>query len=225
MGNATRTEQRSTFNPDMELQDFQVCDRDLTDALCREYQRAEALAVDTETMGLIYQRDRLCLVQLCDPKGRVTVIRIAKGQTDAPNLKQLLEAANVLKVFHFARFDLATLQQHLGIQVTPVFCTKIASKLARTYTNRHGLKELVLELEQVELDKTAQSSDWGNAANLSDEQLRYAANDVRYLLSAHQKLIDMLQREERWELAQQCFQALPVIVSLDLLLYKDIFEH
>ena len=225
MGNATRTEQRSTFNPDMELQDFQVCDRDLTDALCREYQRAEALAVDTETMGLIYQRDRLCLVQLCDPKGRVTVIRIAKGQTDAPNLKQLLEAANVLKVFHFARFDLATLQQHLGIQVTPVFCTKIASKLARTYTNRHGLKELVLELEQVELDKTAQSSDWGNAANLSDEQLRYAANDVRYLLSAQQKLIDMLQREERWELAQQCFQALPVIVSLDLLLYKDIFEH
>ncbi|HEY9612261.1 ribonuclease D [Allocoleopsis sp.] len=201
------------------------CDRDLTDALCREYQRAEALAVDTETMGLIYQRDRLCLVQLCDPKGRVTVIRIAKGQTDAPNLKQLLEAANVLKVFHFARFDLATLQQHLGIQVTPVFCTKIASKLARTYTNRHGLKELVLELEQVELDKTAQSSDWGNAANLSDEQLRYAANDVRYLLSAQQKLIDMLQREERWELAQQCFQALPVIVSLDLLLYKDIFEH
>jgi ribonuclease D len=225
MGNATRTEQRSTFNPDMELQDFQVCDRDLTDALCREYQRAEALAVDTETMGLIYQRDRLCLVQLCDPKGRVTVIRIAKGQTDAPNLKQLLEAANVLKVFHFARFDLATLQQHLGIQVTPVFCTKIASKLARTYTNRHGLKELVLELEQVELDKTAQSSDWGNAANLSDEQLRYAANDVRYLLSARQKLIDMLQREERWELAQQCFKALPVIVSLDLLLYKDIFEH
>ena len=209
----------------MELEDFQVCERDLPDALCREYLQAEAIAVDTETMGLIYQRDRLCLVQLCDPKGRVTVIRIAKGQTDAPNLKQLLEAANVLKVFHFARFDLATLQQHLGIQVTPVFCTKIASKLARTYTNRHGLKELVQELEQVELDKTAQSSDWGNAANLSDEQLRYAANDVRYLLSVQQKLIDMLQREERWELAQQCFKALPVIVTLDLLLYKDIFEH
>jgi len=209
----------------MELTDFQVCDRDLPDSLCREYLTAEAIAVDTETMGLIYQRDRLCLVQLCDPKGRVTVIRIAKGQTDAPNLKQLLEAANVLKVFHFARFDLATLQQHLGIQVTPVFCTKIASKLARTYTNRHGLKELVLELEQVELDKTAQSSDWGNAANLSEQQLRYAANDVRYLLSVQQKLIDMLQREERWELAQQCFKALSVIVTLDLLLYKDIFEH
>ena len=209
----------------MELKDFQVCDRDLPDALCQEYLAAEALAVDTETMGLIYQRDRLCLVQLCDPKGRVTAVRIAKGQTEAPNLKQLLEAANILKVFHFARFDVAMLRQNLGIQVTPVFCTKIASKLARTYTNRHGLKELVLELEKVELDKTSQSSDWGNAANLSDEQLDYAANDVRYLLSVRQKLITMLQREERWELAQQCFETLSVIVDLDLLHYKDIFEH
>jgi ribonuclease D len=209
----------------MELEDFQVCDRDLPSSLCQEYMAAEAIAVDTETMGLIYQRDRLCLVQLCDPKGRVAVVRIAKGQTDAPNLKQLLEAPNVLKVFHFARFDVAMLRQNLGIQVTPVFCTKIASKLARTYTSRHGLKELVLELEQVELDKTAQTSDWGNAANLSDEQLRYAANDVRYLLSVRQKLITMLKREERWELAQKCFEALSVIVSLDLLHYKDIFEH
>ena len=209
----------------MELKDFQVCDRDLPDALCQEYLAADAIAVDTETMGLIYQRDRLCLVQLCDPKGRVTAVRIAKGQTEAPNLKQLLEAAKVLKVFHFARFDVAMLRQNLGIQVTPVFCTKIASKLARTYTNRHGLKELVLELEKVELDKSSQSSDWGNAANLSDEQLDYAANDVRYLLSVRQKLITMLQREERWELAQQCFETLSVIVDLDLLHYKDIFEH
>ncbi len=209
----------------MELQEFQVCERDIPDALCREYLAAEVIAVDTETMGLIYQRDRLCLVQLCDPKGRVTAVRIAKGQTDAPNLKQLLEAPNVLKVFHFARFDIAMLQQNLGIQVTPVFCTKIASKLARTYTNRHGLKDLVQELERVELDKSAQSSDWGNAANLSDEQLRYAANDVRYLVSVRQKLIEMLKREERWELAQRCFEALPVIVALDLLQYRDIFEH
>jgi ribonuclease D len=210
---------------DMELEDFQVFDRDLPDAVCQAYLAAEAIAVDTETMGLIYQRDRLCLVQLCDPKGRVSAVRIAKGQTDAPNLKQLMEATNVLKVFHFARFDLAMLRQNLGIQVKPVFCTKIASKLARTYTNRHGLKELVLELEQVELDKTAQSSDWGNAANLSDEQLRYAANDVRYLLSVHQKLITMLKREDRWELAQQCFEGLQVMVTLDLFCYKDIFEH
>jgi ribonuclease D len=209
----------------IELEDFQVCDGDLPDALCQQYLAAEALAVDTETMGLIYQRDRLCLVQLCDPNGRVSAIRIAKGQTDAPNLKQLMEAPNVLKVFHFARFDVAMLRQNLGIQVTPIFCTKIASKLARTYTNRHGLKELVLELEQVELDKTSQSSDWGNAANLSNEQLRYAANDVRYLLSVRQKLMAMLEREGRWEVAQQCFEALQVVVTLDLLHYKDIFEH
>ncbi len=209
----------------MKLENFQVCDGDLSDAIYREYLESEAIAVDTETMGLIYQRDRLCLVQLCDHKGRVTVIRIANGQTDAPYLKQLLEADNILKVFHFARFDVAMLQQNLGIQVTPIFCTKIASKLARTYTNRHGLKELVLELERVELDKSSQSSDWGNVASLSDEQLDYAANDVRYLLSVQHKLIAMLQRENRWEVAQQCFAALQVIVTLDLLHYKDIFEH
>lgn len=209
----------------MEFTDFQICDRDLTDTILSEYASAEAIAVDTETMGLLPWRDRLCLVQLCEPQGRVTVIRIVKGQTDAPNLKQLLEAANVLKVFHFARFDVATLRYHLGIQITPIFCTKIASKLARTYTNRHGLKDLIQELEQVELDKSAQSSDWGNAANLSDKQLSYAANDVRYLLSAKQKLTEMLQREERWELAQASFQCLPTIVSLDLLQFKDLFEH
>lgn len=207
------------------MEDFQVLDGDLTDAIFREYLESEAIAVDTETMGLIYQRDRLCLVQLCDPQGRVTVVRIAHGQTDAPFLKQLLEASNVLKVFHFARFDVAMLQQNLDIKVAPIFCTKIASKLARTYTNRHGLKELVLELERVELDKSSQSSDWGNAANLSDEQLNYAANDVRYLLSIRHKLIAMLQREERWDVAQQCFATLQVIVTLDLLHYKDIFEH
>jgi ribonuclease D len=209
----------------MELEDFQVCDRDLSDAVLSQYLSAEAIAVDTETMGLLPQRDRLCLVQLCDAKGRVTAVRIAKGQTEAKNLKQLLEASNVLKVFHFARFDIATLRYHLEIQVTPIFCTKIASKLARTYTNRHGLKDVVQELEQVELDKSAQSSDWGNAANLSEEQLRYAANDVRYLLSVRQKLIEMLKREERWEIAQACFQCLPTIVSLDLLQFKDLFEH
>lgn len=209
----------------MELADFQVCDRDLSDAVLSDYMNSTAIAVDTETMGLLPHRDRLCLVQLCDNKDKVTVIRIAKGQTEADNLKQLLQAANIIKVFHFARFDLATLQYHLGIQVKPVFCTKIASKLARTYTNRHGLKDVVQELEGVELDKTAQSSDWGNAANLSERQLRYAANDVRYLLSIRQKLIEMLKREERWELAQASFEFLPTIVSLDLLQFKELFEH
>jgi ribonuclease D len=209
----------------MTLTEFQVCDRDISDEILAGYLESDALAVDTETMGLLPMRDRLCVVQLCDPQGRVTVLRIQQGQTEAPNLKQLLEAEQVLKAFHFARFDLATIRYHLKIQVNPVFCTKIASKLARTYTPRHGLKDVVLELERVELDKTAQSSDWGNAANLSDEQLRYAANDVRYLLSIQQKLKEMLQREGRWELAQDCFRCLPTIVSLDLMQYQGIFEH
>ncbi|MGF1990654.1 ribonuclease D [Nostoc linckia z18] len=209
----------------MTLQDFQVSDRDLSDAALGQYLESTAIAVDTETMGLLPQRDRLCLVQLSNLEGKVTAIRIAKGQTNAPNLQQLLQATNVVKVFHFARFDLATLRAYLGIEVHPVFCTKIASKLARTYTNRHGLKDVVQELEQVELDKTAQSSDWGNAANLSEAQLSYAANDVRYLLSIQKKLTEMLKREERWELAQQCFKVLPTIVSLDLLQFKDLFEH
>jgi len=209
----------------MEFADFQVCDRDLPDSLLSYYLTAEAIAVDTETMGLLPWRDRLCLVQLCDPQGKVAVVRIAKGQTAAPNLKKLMEAENIEKVFHFARFDMATMRYNLSIDIAPVFCTKLASKLARTYTNRHGLKELILELEKVELNKTSQSSDWGNATNLSDEQLNYAANDVRYLLSAKQKLTGMLQREERWEIAQQCFQCLPVFVTLDLLQYNDVFEH
>ncbi|MFS0517660.1 ribonuclease H-like domain-containing protein [Nostoc sp. UIC 10607] len=209
----------------MTLQEFQVSDRDLSDAALGQYLESDAIAVDTETMGLLPQRDRLCLVQLCNPEGKVTAIRIAKGQADAPNLKKLLEAANVVKVFHFARFDLATLRANLGIQVVPVFCTKIASKLARTYTNRHGLKDVVQELEQVELDKSSQSSDWGNATSLSEAQLSYAANDVRYLLSVQQKLTEMLKREERWEIAQKCFEFLPTIVSLDLLQFKDLFEH
>ena len=207
------------------MEDFQVCDRDLNDVALSHYLQALVIAVDTETMGLLPQRDRLCLVQLCNTEGKVTAIRIAKGQNDAPNLKKLLEAANVLKVFHFARFDIATLRYNLGIHVAPVFCTKIASKLARTYTQRHGLKDVVQELEQVELDKSAQSSDWGNAANLSKAQLSYAANDVRYLIGVQQKLAEMLKREERLELAQECFRCLPSIVSLDLLLFKDLFEH
>jgi ribonuclease D len=209
----------------MEFEDFQVYDRDLPQAALDQYIQAEAIAIDTETMGLIPFRDRLCLVQICDPQGRGAVVRITQGQTEAPNLKQLLEAPSITKVFHFARFDVAILRYQLAIHVQPLFCTKISSKLARTYSPKHGLKELVLELEQVELDKTSQSSDWGNAANLSDAQLRYAANDVRYLLNVRQKLTDMLKREGRWELAQQCFQCLPTIVELDLLQYKDIFEH
>ena len=207
------------------MENFQICDRDLPDAWLSEYLTAPAIAVDTETMGLLPQRDRLCLVQLCDPQDRVTVVRIELGQKEAPNLKRLLEAPEAMKIFHFARFDVATLHYHLDIRVLPLFCTKIASKLARTYTSRHGLKDLVNEVTGVELDKSAQSSDWGNAAALSDEQLRYAANDVRYLIAAREQLIAMLQREGRWELAQACFQCIPTLVTLDLLQYSNIFEH
>jgi ribonuclease D len=204
---------------------FEICDRDLTPDLLARYQRASVIACDTETMGLLPLRDRLCLVQVSDPDGYVAVVRIQQGQTEAPNLKQLLESSQSLTLFHFARFDLATLKHHLGIQVNPVFCTKIASKLSRTYSSRHGLKELVKELEGIELDKTAQSSDWGNAMNLSDEQLRYAANDVRYLHNIHTTLTGMLKREGRLELAQRCFDCLPTLVDLDLLQYQNIFEH
>lgn len=209
----------------MDLSNFQVCDRDLPSETLSRYLSAEAIAVDTETMGLIPQRDRLCLVQLCDAQNYVTVVRIAKGQTHSPNLKKLMEASEVTKVFHFARFDVAQLSYNLDIQTQPIFCTKIASKLARTYTASHGLKALVQELEQVELNKSSQSSDWGNAVHLSEEQLSYAANDVLYLLSLRQKLSAMLKREERWELAQQCFACVPTFVSLDLLQYKDVLEH
>jgi ribonuclease D len=210
--------------PPLTMEDFQICDRDLDDALRDRYLQAESIAVDTETMGLNYHRDRLCLVQLFSP-GALTVIRIAKGQTTAPNLQQVMQSTTVTKVFHFARFDVAQLRHRLGIETQPIFCTKIASKLIRTYSSRHGLKELVSQLEGVELDKSAQCSDWGDAKNLSDEQLRYAANDVRYLISMRQKLITKLQREDRWKLAQDCFNVLPTLVSLDLLQYEDIFSH
>jgi ribonuclease D len=206
------------------MEDFQIFDRDLDDAATARYLSAESIAVDTETMGLNYIRDRLCLVQLFSP-GLLTVIKIAKGQTAAPNLKRVMEAAQVTKVFHFARFDVAQLRHRLGIETQPIFCTKIASKLIRTYSSSHGLKTLVQQLEGVDLDKSAQCSDWGDAENLTEEQLRYAANDVRYLISMREKLTVKLQREDRWELAQDCFKALPTIISLDLLQYEDIFSH
>lgn len=206
-------------------ENFEVCDRDLSEKLTQRYLEAEAIAVDTETMGLLPWRDRLCLVQLCDDAGYVSVVRIELGQTAAPNLKMLMEAPSIQKIFHFARFDLATMRYHLGIYVSPIFCTKVASKLSRTYSPRHGLKELVREVSGVELDKTQQSSDWGNVMNLSDEQLRYAANDVRYLHEIRRSLTDMLKREGRWDLAMDCFRCISTFVSLDLLQYPNVFEH
>ena len=209
----------------MVLDNVRVCDEDLDETSLARYMSAEAIAVDTETMGLVLGRDRLCLVQLCDDRGFVSAIRIAKGQTEAPNLQKLLTSSEVIKVFHYARFDVAQFKVTFGIETAPIFCTKIASKLARTYTSSHGLKSLVAELMEVELDKGAQSSDWGNAEHLSQGQYDYAANDVRYLLDVKDKLTTMLKREERYQLAQQCFQVIPVFVALDILQYQNIFDH
>lgn len=207
------------------MADFKIFDNDIDFDTLQEYLGADAIAIDTETMGLIPRRDRLCLIQICDGKDNVSLVRIAQGIKEAPNLKYLMEAPDVTKVFHFARFDVAMLEAHLGIATHPIFCTKIASKLARTYTDKHGLKELVKELEKVELDKTSQSSDWGSVHTLSEEQLKYAANDVRYLLSVYRKLIDMLIRENRYDLAKACFAHIPTLVYLDLLGYADVFAH
>jgi len=201
------------------------CEQDLSPQLFAHYQQQSVLGVDTETMGLIPARDRLCLVQVSDAAGQTTLVKILPGQTQAPHLQTLLEAPHILKIFHYARFDLATLRYHLNIQVQPIFCTKIASKIARTYSPKHGLKEVVQELLGIELDKQAQSSDWGRPDALRPEQLAYAANDVIYLPQIAEQLTAMLQREGRWELAQQCFQCVPTMVSLDLLNYQGIFEH
>jgi ribonuclease D len=185
------------------LEDFQLFDGDLSEAAADALALYPILAIDTETMGLLPQRDRLCLVQI----------------------KRVMEHPEVLKVFHYARFDVGMLKAHLGIQTQPIFCTKIASKLARTYTNRHGLKDVVLELTGTELDKTAQSSDWGAVHELSEAQLKYAANDVRYLIPVKEKLEAMLEREGRALLAYQCFHALETVVDLDLAGYGNVFEH
>ena len=209
----------------MSSEKFQVFEQDLSSELLNQYLKSDCLAIDTETMGLIPQRDRLCLVQICDRDGYVSAIRITRGQTKAPNLQKLLQSPSITKIFHYARFDVAQFKYTFDVETNPIFCTKIASKLARTYTNRHGLKSLVQELEGVELDKQAQSSDWGNINNLSPEQLSYAANDVLYLISLQDKLITMLKREERWELAQKCFVTIPLFVDLDLMYYDGIFEH
>lgn len=185
------------------------------------------VAVDTETMGLITPRDRLCLVQISDGSGDEHLVRFAPGSTyAAPNLKAVLADPARLKLYHFARFDLAAIEHYLGVMATPVFCTKIASKLVRTYTDRHGLKDLVRELLGKDLSKQQQSSDWGGPA-LSDAQQEYAASDVRYLHGCHAILTERLAREGRTELAQACFDFLPMRARLDLAGWadKDIFSH
>lgn len=184
------------------------------------------VAIDSETMGLRFRRDPLCVVQLSAGDGDAHVVRMARPGYDCPNLKRLLTDPKVLKLFHFGRFDIGMFQLHLGVETRPVYCTKIASKLARTYTDRHGLKDVVRELVGVDLSKAQQSSDWG-AAELSPAQLEYAASDVLYLHAAKVKLDEMLAREGRAELARQCFDFLPSRSALDLAGWDetDIFAH
>jgi len=185
-----------------------------------------AVAIDTETLGLDVRRDRLCVVQLSRGDGSAEIVQIAPGQTSAPNLEKLLADANVVKLFHFGRFDMATLCNAFGVMPGPVYCTKIASKLARTYTDRHGLKDLTKELIGVDLSKQQQSSDWG-AETLSEAQLTYAASDVLHLHALRERLDAMLTREKRDSLARAAFAYLPERVRLDLAGFADadIFAH
>ena len=185
------------------------------------------VAVDTETMGLDPRRDRLCVVQLSDGKGDAHLVQIARGQTSAPNLQRLLTDPAVLKLFHFGRFDIAALQNAFGVRTAPVWCTKIASKLIRTYTDRHGLKYLLLEYVGVDVSKAQQTSDWG-AASLTEAQKDYAASDVLYLHKLKDALEAILHREGRMALAQSCFDFLPTRAELDLLGWdepNDLFHH
>ncbi len=186
----------------------------------------DSVAIDTETLGLVPHRDRLCVVQLSRGDGAAEIVQIAEGQTAAPNLTRLLADPGVTKLFHYARFDIAVLYHAFGIMAGPLYCTKIASKLTRTYTDRHGLKDLVRELLGVELSKQQQSSDWA-ADTLSEAQLAYAASDVLHLHALRGKLDALLARANRTELAAACFQFLPTRAKLDLLGWSDsdIFSH
>ncbi len=186
----------------------------------------DEIAVDTETMGLNPHRDRLCLVQLSSGDGNAHLVRIAPGQDDAPNLRRLLEDEGTLKIFHFARFDVAALLSHLTILCAPVYCTKIASRLCRTYTDKHSLRDLCRDFAGIELNKQKQCSDWGGET-LSQEQLDYAASDVLYLHTIRKEIDKMLVREERAHLADACFDFVPVRAILDLEGWADIdiFEH
>jgi len=206
---------------------------DLTEAQLGAYLASTEVAVDTETMGLHPLRDRLCVVQLCDRQGRATLVQIPPrpgafaplpAASGAPRLKLLLEQPSVLKVFHFARFDVATLRHHLGIVSDPIYCTRTASKLVRTYTDRHGLKDIALELLDVDLDKAARHTDW-SSPQLTPEQVRYAISDVTLLLALKDRLEAMLEREGRRELARDCFKMIPVLARLDLMGYEDVFIH
>jgi ribonuclease D len=210
----------------------EILQGDLSEELLQAYLAGADLAVDTETMGLQTRRDRLCLIQLCNREGRAAIVQFSRewlegGRPDAsraPRLKRLMEAPGVMKVFHFARFDVAALGHWLGIAVAPLYCTRTASKLARTYTDRHGLKDNLLEFLDVELDKVTRHSDW-SSPRLTPEQVRYAISDVTLLLPLMDRLEEMLVRQGRAELARECFAVIPTMAKLDVAGFEGLFEH
>ena len=204
---------------------IRFCENDLTEELFNSYKSSKYLAVDTEAMGLCHGRDRLCLIQICNESNLTSCIKIESGSQNAKRIRNVLEDEKIIKIFHYARFDVAALKCNLNIETQNIFCTKIASKLARTYTNKHGLKDLIKELIGIELDKSSQSSDWGSKENLSEDQINYAANDVRYLIKAMKKLVLILKREKRYEIAKKCFDVVPIFSELDIHHFINIFEH
>lgn len=195
---------------------------DLSENRLQHYLKKSIIALDTETRGLVIARDRLCLVQMCDDEGVVSIVRY--GGQNAPNLKRLLTEKSVTKLFHYGRFDISVMRHYLGVWTSPVWCTKIASKLVRTYTDRHSLKDLCREMLGMEMDKSDQLSDWARE-DLSESQLEYAANDVRVLLPLQKKMKALLEREGRLDLAERLFGFLPTICELDLAGFRDITEH
>jgi ribonuclease D len=206
----------------------EVFDFDIPEERLNHYLKKSVIAVDTETRGLNLRRDRLCLVQICDDEGVVSFVRY-RDRHQLPfsgdsNLKKLFTAPSVMKLFHYARFDVGVMKYYLGIDINPIWCTKIASKLVRTYTDKHSLKYLVAELLEIELDKSDQMSDWAKD-DLTDSQLEYAANDVRVLIPIQRKLAAILEREGRLELAQRLFATLPLVCEMDQLGFQNIFEH
>lgn len=202
--------------------DVHLIQDDLPQALYEAYAKSAFLCADTETTGLNPHRDRLCLIQLSNEEGLTTVLQVTS--TEMPNLVKLLKAERPLKLFHFARFDLAMLRQKLGVRIDSVYCTKVASKIARTFSGKHGLKDLCQDLLGVTLDKSVQTSYWG-ADDLTEAQLAYSANDVKYLIPLKDKLDAMLKREGRYDLALACMQHLPTLIELDLQGWQGLFEH
>jgi ribonuclease D len=205
-----------------------IYEGDISDEALKHYLAQTFITVDTETRGLNVRRDRLCLVQISDNDGQISLVRF-RDRMKLPvqhetNLKRLLEAKNVLKVFHFARFDLTVLRYYLNAKVNPIWCTKIASKLVRTYTDRHSLKDLSRELLGLEMDKSDQTSDWAKQ-DLTESQLEYAANDVKLLVPIYHHMKEMVEREQMSDLAQRLFDFVEVVCELDIKGFTNVFEH